>query len=206
LYLCAARAEPRYTQPRFFIGGFFRVSAIIIIMSITDILKTAAATCVMAVSIFAAPSAVAQTAKGEKAFGPRIGFVARNESALGGLAFQYSFSRHVRIAPSADIIFRHRDMDGFAVNADVQFPFAFATGRAAFYPLAGFSFTSWGLHGNNADSGKDVTTHSTSAGLNAGAGIEFRCTQTLKLAFEARYTLMRHYPTTAVAASIAYVF
>lgn len=174
-------------------------------MNFTHFSKTAAGVVIALASLCAAPSAEAQT-KGEKAFGPRIGYVSRNESTLGGLAFQYSFSKHVRIAPSVDIIFRHRDKDGLAVNADVHFPFAFAAGRAAFYPLAGFNFTSWGLHNNNAESGKDVTTHSTSAGLNAGAGIEFRCTPSLKLGLEARYTLMRHYPTAAVAASIAFVF
>lgn len=175
-------------------------------MNITDIIKTAAGILIMAVSLCSAPTAEAQGHKGEKAFGPRIGYVSRNQSALGGLSFQYSFSDHVRIAPSADIIFRHHDKDGLAVNADIHFPFYFAGGRAAFYPLAGFNFTSWGLHDSHNESGKDVTTHSTNAGLNAGAGVELRCTTSLKLGLEARYTLMRHYPTAAVAASIAFVF
>lgn len=159
----------------------------------------------MAILIFTAPSAPAQTQKGEKSFGPRTGYVTRNESAMAGLAFQYSFSSHVRIAPSADIIFRHRDKDGFAFNVDMHFPITIST-RASLYPLAGFNYTSWGLHDNEAYSGKDVTTHSNSAGLNAGAGIEYRCTPTLKISLEARYTLIRHYPTALVAASIAYVF
>lgn len=51
-------------------------------MNITDILKTAAVAMVMAASVCIAPGAAAQTQKGEKAFGPRAGYVTRNESAL----------------------------------------------------------------------------------------------------------------------------
>ncbi len=175
-------------------------------MKITRYMRAAGA-CALLSAMALAPSEMnAQTHRGEKSFGPRAGYVSRNESGLAGLVFQYSFSEHVRIAPSVDIIFRHRDKDGFAVNADMHFPFAFASGRAAFYPLAGFNFTSWGLHNIDHASGKDVTSHSTSAGLNMGAGVELRCTSSLKLGLEARYTLMRHYPTAVVCASIAYVF
>lgn len=174
-------------------------------MNITDYMKPVAGAIILGAAIVSTPSAAAQTHKGEKSFGPRVGYVSRNESATAGLAFQYSFSNHVRIAPSADIIFRHRGKDGIAVNVDMHFPITISS-RSAFYPLAGFNFTSWGLHGNDAYSGKDVTSHSNSAGLNAGAGIEYRCNSSLKLALEARYTLMRHYPTAFVAASITYVF
>lgn len=174
-------------------------------MNITDYIKPVAAAIILAAAAFSGQSVAAQTQKGEKSFGPRVGYVSRNQSALVGLGFQYSFSSHVRIAPSADIIFRHRDKDGIAVNLDIHFPISIAP-RASFYPLAGFNYTSWGLHNNDADSGKDVTTHSNSVGLNAGAGIDYRCNPSLKLALEARYTLIRHYPTAFVAASIAYVF
>lgn len=175
-------------------------------MAIKTLLKTAAAALVLALAAGCFNTSAAQTARGEKAFGPRLGYVSRNESVIAGLGFQYSFSKHVRLAPSVDIIFRHHDKDGFGANADVQFPFGFAASRAAFYPLVGFNFTSWGLHDVDAPGGKDVTTHSTSAGLNAGAGVEYRCKGSLKLSLEARYTLLRHYPTAAVYASIAFVF
>lgn len=149
----------------------------------------------------------AQTMRGDKSFGPKAGYVSRNSSAVGGLVFEYSFSRHVRIAPQAAIIFRHNDLDGFTADVDVHFPFAFAAERAAFYPLAGVGFTSWGHHSVAADDEtKDVTTHTNVFGFNCGAGIEYYCKRSLKLSLEARYSLMRHYPTACVTAGIAFVF
>ena len=163
--------------------------------------------CTALAAAFACAPASAQTSRGEKSFGPRAGYVSRNSTALAGLAFQYSFSRHVRIAPEIDLIFRNRDMDGFGISFNTHFPISIdSKGRAAFYPVAGINFTSWGLHGVSPDDAKDVTSHTNCIGLNAGAGIEYRVKQSLKLSLEARYTLMRHYPTAQVAAGIAFVF
>lgn len=171
-------------------------------MNLTKGLKTIVVICLMAVSAIFTPSAAA----GESSFGPHIGYVSRNESAIAGVTFQYSFSQHVRIAPSADIIFRHRDKDGLMVNIDMQFPYSLTGTRVAFYPLIGVNYTSWGLHDHDFDHAKDVTTHLNRLGFNAGAGLDIRCTSSLKLGLEARYTLMHRYPTAAVLASIAFVF
>lgn len=152
-----------------------------------------------------APAAAA--GRGEKSFGPRIGYVSRNSTASAGLAFEYSFSRHVRISPEVGIIFRHRGKDGLGLAANVHFPIDVRSdGKAAFYPLAGISFTSWGLHNLDPDEQKDVTTHTNCVGFNAGAGFEYRVRPSLKLSIEARYTLMRHFPTAQIAAGISFVF
>lgn len=157
--------------------------------------------------VLSAVCAMGQTARGQKSFGPKAGFVSRNTSALAGLVFEYSFSSHVRIAPQAAVIFRHRDLDGLAVDVDMHFPFAFASGRMAFYPLAGLNFTSWGRHyAGEGEDGKDVTSHTNVFGLNVGAGLELYCTRTLKLSIEGRHTVMKHYPTAFVNAGIAFVF
>lgn len=150
--------------------------------------------------------APARAERGEKSFGPRIGFASRNSSALGGLVFTYAFSEHFRVAPSVDIIFRNKDRDGMCVNIDAQFPFAFEGGRAAFYPLAGIGYTSWGMHNIDHNSEKDVTSHQNSLGLNVGGGFEYRCSNTLKVSIEARYNIIRHNPGAFIAAGIAYVF
>lgn len=148
----------------------------------------------------------ARAERGEKTFGPRIGFASRNTSATGGLVFTYAFSDHFRIAPSVDIIFRNKNRDGMCVNIDAQFPFAFEGGRMSFYPLAGIGYTSWGQHNFDYESNKDVTSHQNGLGLNLGGGFEYRCSNTLKLSIEARYNIIRHNPGAFIAAGIAYVF
>ena len=145
------------------------------------------------------------TERGEKSFGPKAGFNTRNTSALAGLTFEYSFSRHVRIAPAIGIVFRNKNLDALTVDVDLHFPLGKST-KTAFYPLVGLAFNSWGRHGVDADNGNDVTTHSNALGLNGGAGVELRLTKALKLGLEAKYTLIQHYPNASVAARIAYVF
>lgn len=145
-------------------------------------------------------------ARGEKCFGPKVGYVTRNSSAAAGLVFEYSFSRHVRIAPQASIIFRHRNLDALMIDIDVHFPLPFAGDRMAVYPLVGVDFTSWNLHGLDSEANKDVSSHRNRFGGNAGFGYEFKCTPTLKLNVEARYTLMKTYPGALVSAGISYVF
>lgn len=177
-----------------------------ITIMITDRIMKAATAAAMLILFFTCGSASAQSVRGEKSFGPRAGYVSRNNSAFAGLEFEYSFSEHLRLAPSADIIFRNEKKDGLAVNLDVHFPFAFAGGRAGVYPLAGVNYTSWGLHSDGADNGKDVTSHANRFGANAGCGIELRCSPTLKLSVEARYSLMKRYSTAFAGVGIAYVF
>ena len=149
--------------------------------------------------------AFAAVRRGQKSFGPSVGFVSRNRSAVASLNFEYAFSRHVRIAPEVGVIFRNRDLDGFNVAVNVQFPIGFAAGRRAVYPLVGANVTSWGLHGK-AEDDKDVTSHSNQFGLNMGAGLEYDCTSSLRLRLEGSYSLMHHYPTAFATIGIAYVF
>ncbi|MDE6120643.1 MAG: porin family protein [Muribaculaceae bacterium] len=157
-------------------------------------------------AVLTALPAAGQCVRGEKTFGVRAGYVSRNNTASGGIAFSYAFSRHVRIAPAADIFFRNKDQDALSVSVDMHFPFRAGSDRASFYPLAGVNYISWGRHGKDAESNKDVTNHTNCFGLDAGCGFEFRATGSLKLSLEARYTLIKHFPTAQVAAGIAYVF
>ncbi len=146
-----------------------------------------------------------QTSRGEKSFGIRGGFVSRNTSATAGLQFTYAFSRHVRIAPSADVYFRHNNLDALAISVDMHFPVAMSA-KSAFYPIAGAAYTSWGRHNIADESMKDVTSHTNGLGLNVGAGVDFRTSESVRICLEARYTLMQHLPTAIVAVGFGYVF
>ncbi|MDE6157179.1 MAG: porin family protein [Muribaculaceae bacterium] len=156
--------------------------------------------------LLSATGANAQVERGQKSFGPKVGFVSNNTSATAGLTFNYAFSRHVRISPELGVIFRHKNRDGLTADLNVQFPLGFGKGKGAFYPLVGANFTSWGRHYTSPEDSKDVTSHTNTLGLNAGAGLEMNCTSSLRLSLEARYTLMKHYPTAFVTAGITYVF
>ena len=151
-------------------------------------------------------SATAESRRGEKSFGPYVGYVTRNSSATAGLSFEYTLSSVVRIAPEIGVIFRNRDLGGLTVDVNTHFPLSFAAGKAAFYPLAGLNFTSWSLNGIDPVTSDDVTTHRSRFGLNAGAGVEYFCKPSLKLSVECRYTLMQTYPTAFATAGISFVF
>ena len=163
---------------------------------------------VLAIIASFAVTSDAQIVKGEKSFGPRIGYVSKNQSAFGGLVFQYAFSNHFRLAPEIDYIFRHNDMDAFALDINAHVPFGFTGEKAAFYPLAGLNYSSWSKRFHHEDfiENNDVTTRTTRFGMNLGAGFELKCSETLKLSLEAKYCLMKGYTTLVIGAGIRFVF
>ena len=75
----------------------------------------------------------------------------------------------------------------------------------ALYPLVGVAFNSWNRHLSTDDLG-DVTTHVNRFGFNAGAGFDLRCSQSLMLNLEARYTLVKSYSSAIVTVGISYIF
>lgn len=157
----------------------------------------------LAAVTFLGLAAQAQTQRGEKSFGIKAGYESRNTSGLAGLVFQYSFSKHVRIAPQVGVVFRHHNSDAFLADVDVHFPISVGSDRAALYPLVGVAFNSWV---SKNDSEEDVTTHVNSLGANAGVGFEYRCMPSMKISIEGRYTVLRHNPNVQVTAGIAYIF
>lgn len=165
---------------------------------------------VAALSLLAvsAPEANAQCARGQKSFGVNAGYVTRNKSAVAGIEFQYGFSSHFRIAPGARCIFRNNDRDAIQLDLDTHYPFTFTGDRAALYPIVGLNYSWWNSHSRTQDPAEeeDVSTRKRNFGLNAGAGFEFTATPTLKLHFEARYSMVKSNSSLQLAAGIAYIF
>ncbi len=169
--------------------------------------RRAAICMVLAASFLLPPCVSAELRRGEKSFGPKIGYVGKNKSVSAGLAFQYSFSRHIRLVPEANVVFRHQDLDAISVALNVHFPFGFENDRIALYPLAGVEYVSWNRHlSDMQQSDKDVTSHTNRIGACGGAGIEFRCTQTFKISLEGRYTFVKRFSTAQASVGISYVF
>lgn len=165
----------------------------------------------VALAALVAPSLTAR----ENSMGVRAGFNTRNSSPVAGLWFQHEFAPHFRLAPNVDYIFRRNNTDALSINCNAQFPFRFGqSGLFAVYPLGGLNYTSWNYHHDDdpdtSDStydGKgDVTSRKNRFGINAGAGIEYRATPTLKLALEAKGTFVKSYSSATVAVSIGYIF
>jgi len=156
------------------------------------------------VSLVSPQGAEARFGRGEKALGPKIGYVSRNNSVLAGLSFQYTFSRHFRLSPEAAIVFRSKNLDALQIDVNAHFPFPMASDRLALYPVAGVTFCSWGRH--DVSYGDDVTNHHNRFGLNMGVGLEFRFSSAIRLSLEAKYQLMKTYPEAVVNVGIGYVF
>lgn len=177
----------------------------------------------MAVVCFAGASA--QVARGEKSLGVKAGYVSHNESAVAGLVFRYAVSPWVRIVPEIGCVFRHHNQDAFLIDINAQVPFTFGTDRVDLYPLAGLTFNSWSSHGkmvveefNTPGTGvhtpessdgmeiKDVTTRANRFGANLGAGFDLKCSRSLTVGLEARYTFVKRFTSLYLTASIAYIF
>ena len=165
-------------------------------------------TAVVALIAACGVTASAQIVKGEKSVGPKIGYASKNQSAVAGLVFQYAFSDHFRISPEVGYVFRHKDIDAFTIDLNGHVPFGFTGEKVAFYPLAGLNYSSWSRHFKKEDimETNDVTTRTSRFGLNLGAGFDLRCTETLKLSLEAKYSLVKGFTTLTVTAGISFVF
>lgn len=158
--------------------------------------------------MFTSMGASAQFSRGEKSVGPKVGYVSKNESAAAGLVFQYAFSKHLRVAPEIGCVFKHQHLDAFTIDLNVHTPFTFPGEKAALYPLAGLNYSSWNysIPKELFDEMDDVSTRTSRFGLNLGAGFELRCSRTLKLGLEAKYTLIKRFSGANVSAMICYIF
>ncbi len=165
----------------------------------------AAIACALATISAALCPDAAHARRGEASVGVVGGYTTKNDSPLAGIFFQYSFSDHFRIAPDLGCVFRNKGLDNLFFDANVHFPFAIA-GRTELYPLAGFSYTSWDRHYISDADLDDVSTRVGRVGLNLGAGIDVRATRTLRLRFEAVYTLNDGYSTFSPVIGIGYTF
>lgn len=153
-----------------------------------------------------AMGANAQLIKGEKSFGPKLGYVTENKSALAGLVFQYNLTERLRISPEVGCAFRNHNEDALLVDLNLHAPFTFGGDKVALYPLAGLAFNSWATHIPADVDQDDVTTHTNRFGGNLGAGFDLRCSSTLKLNIEAKYTFIKAYSAFYITAGISYIF
>ncbi|MDE6323670.1 MAG: porin family protein [Paramuribaculum sp.] len=163
----------------------------------------------LAISLCGTLSHAASLYKGEKSVGLRGGFTTRNTTETAGLYFSYRFSDHFRISPKLDYAFRHKDIDAFSIDFDVEIPFSISTsGRTNIYPIAGLNYSSFSRHlsSNHPDKSDNSSQRESGLGLSLGAGVEYFATPSLRLAFEGKGILIRKYSGGWFNLSIGYVF
>jgi len=157
--------------------------------------------------LLATSGASAQLVQGEKSLGVKLGYVSENSSAVGSLAFQYNLTSRLRIAPEIGCAFRNNDKDALLIDLNLHVPFGLTeSNNVLLYPLAGISFNSWSSHHKSPLDDADVTSHINRFGFNLGAGFNLRCSETLQLSLEAKYTLIKSFSSTYVTAGISYLF
>ncbi len=152
--------------------------------------------------------ASAQLVQGEKSLGVKLGYVSENSSAVGSLAFRYNLTSRLRIAPEIGCAFRNNNKDALLIDLNLHAPFGLTeSNNVLLYPLAGISFNSWSYHYRKSPiDDADVTSHINRFGFNLGAGFDLRCSETLLLSLEAKYTLIKSFSSAYVTAGISYLF
>ena len=138
-------------------------------------------------------TASADDFSGEKTLGVRTGYNTRNREPLAGIEFTYRFNRLLRLAPSAEYVFRRDGRDALMLNLNAQFVFPLAGGRCNLFPLAGINYSSWNYH-------------PSAAGNNAGAGVDTNLTGSLRLSLSGQYTFIKSFGGVNICAGIHYRF
>ncbi len=156
-------------------------------------LVTAAVMLMSAVSLPLSASAQ----KGEKTLGFAGGYASHNNGGYADIYFQYTFSKHVRIAPELGYIFRHQGKSAFECSVDMQFPFRVERAIHV-YPLAGLTFNNW-----NYSHGDHSASH---AGFDFGGGFDINLTTSMKLTIQAKYSLMNDTSGAFVGMGLGYIF
>lgn len=136
--------------------------------------------------------------RGEKTVGLLAGYTTENRSAVAGLFFQYRCSSLLRLAPDCQFVIKNDDRSAFIFNGNAHF-LVKTSSKTNLYPLVGITYHNWkgynSVHGNQ-----------NRFGANFGAGFEVMATPTLKLALEAKYSLIKDFSSGNFFASIGYLF
>ncbi len=143
---------------------------------------------------------------GEKTLGVEAGYTTKNKSGMAGIEFTYRFSKHFRLAPSVNYVFRHNKQDALLLNVNAHVPVPLS-GKWEFYPLAGINYSSWSFHnGKTANDDADVTSRVSRFGLNVGAGFGLNISSTLRLDLSADYVIIKEFGGCNILAKISYQF
>lgn len=119
-----------------------------------------------------------------KALGINLLFGSFNNNIGLGAKYQHYVTNNVRIEGSFGYYFPTNGLYAWDINANAHYVFRLSP-KFAVYPLAGFSFSNWGLKlGDLYD--KTVYNHTGSVGANFGGGVQYFLSDNVFVNAEAR--------------------
>lgn len=123
-----------------------------------------------------------------KALGINLLFGSYNNNAGLGVKYQHFVTNNVRLEGSFGYYFPSNGLYAWDINANAHYVFRLSP-KFAIYPLAGFSFSNWGLKLGDLYN-KAVYTHTGSIGANFGGGVQYFLSDNVFVNAEARQQVL----------------
>ena len=111
-----------------------------------------------------------------------------------GAKVQYEFIDNVRAEASFDYFFKKDYMTQWDINLNAHYVVR-AGDKFSFYPLAGLTILNSKLEGFDSKS---------KFGFNAGAGVEYQITESVKLNLEGKYQYVKNYDRPVISMGVAF--
>jgi hypothetical protein len=136
-----------------------------------------------------------------KALGVNLLFGSFNNNIGIGAKYQHFVTDNIRIEGSFGYYFPSNGLYAWDINANAHYVFRLSP-KFAVYPLAGFSYSNWGLKLGVLNS-TTVYDHTGSLGANFGGGVQYFLTDNVFVNAEAReQVLSGNYSQTNVSVGI----
>lgn len=123
-----------------------------------------------------------------KALGVNLLFGNLNNNFGVGVKYQQFVDNHVRLEGSFGYYFPSNGVNAWDLNLNAHYVFRLNP-KWAVYPLAGFSFTNWGVKIGSINN-TTVYTRSGSVGANFGAGVQYFLTNSIFVNAEGRQQVL----------------
>lgn len=166
----------------------------------------------VAVALLAVTTQVQAQEKGEMAAGVQFAFgTGDGFSNMGiGAKFQWNVINNLRLEPSFNYFFKKDMISMWEINANAHYQFALGN-KISLYPLAGLSVMGVSVKVPEIDLGEfgsygGGSASDTEFGLNLGAGVDFKITDTWAVNVEAKYKIGGEWSRFIATAGVAYKF
>lgn len=137
-----------------------------------------------------------------KALGVNLLFGSFNNNIGIGAKYQHFVTDNIRLEGSFGYYFPSNGLYAWDINANAHYVFRLSP-KFAVYPLAGFSYSNWGLKLGILNN-TTVYDHTGSLGANFGGGVQYFLTDNVFVNAEAReQVLSGNYSQTNVSVGIA---
>ena len=123
-----------------------------------------------------------------KALGVNLLFGSFNNNIGIGAKYQHFVTDNIRLEGSFGYYFPSNGLYAWDINANAHYVFRLSP-KFAVYPLAGFSFSNWGLKLGTLEN-TTVYTHTGSLGANFGGGVQYFLSENVFVNAEVRQQVL----------------